>query len=205
MTLITPPRTGEEVTLLVSPQARLRGHVTGRSDDAITVELEQTPIRQPFRFPLGSEIDIEWLHALGVMRHSALIAAERDDPHPTLVLELCGEAEPVDRREHDRVAAELPVSAWSLSQPTTRLVGYTIDIGNGGALLWLPDLAPLALSLELRIALPDKPLSVTAGIRWRRDPALVGVEFERVSPAGQARLVDFMRSPRAHTPVAAGV
>jgi len=195
MTLIAPPKTGEDVNIL-APHASLRGQVTGRTDDALTIQLEQTPIRRPFRFVAGSEVEVEWLHALGVMQLTATVGSAVEDPCPTLVLRLAGGAEPIDRREHDRIPAELPVSAWSLSQPTRRLEGQTVDLSAGGALLDLPDLAPLAATLQARIDLPSYPLTVGAEVRWRSGNWLVGVQFVQISPEGQAALVDFLRGHR---------
>src|SRR3954470_18298789 len=113
MTVILPPIPGEDVQILASPNARLRGHVTGRGPDALTIELEHTLIRKPFRFAAGSAVDVEWVHRLGVMQVRARVAEAREAP-PTIELELVSLAEPVERREHDRFAVELDVSAWTL-------------------------------------------------------------------------------------------
>ena len=194
MTVIQPT-SGDGVSIL-APHTRLRGHVTDGGPEALTVELEQTPIRQPFRFPAGSEVAVEWTDPSGVMQLSATVGDAHEHPHPTLVLRLVGLAEPVKRRFHSRVQVELPASAWTLAQPTRRVAGETVDLSTGGAQLRLPDLAPLAASVELWIALPGGPLHVSAGVRWRREPGLVGVEFERISPEEQARLVEFLRGLR---------
>ncbi len=60
---------------------------------------------------------------------------------PALV-ELGGRPERTERRVHQRVAVEVPISVWSLSQPTRRQQ------------LWLPELAPFVASLEVRFGLP---------------------------------------------------
>src|SRR5437763_11763375 len=143
MTVIMPPTPGDEVQILAAPNSRLRGYVIGRGPEALTIELAQMLIRRPFRFAAGSEVEVEWVHELGVMQVHARVGAAREEPEPTLELELVGGAEPIERREHDRSSAELEVSAWSLSQPTKRLTGNTVDLSTGGALLWLQDLAPL--------------------------------------------------------------
>jgi len=54
--------------------------VTRRGPEALTIELEQTLIRRPFRFAAGSTVDVEWVHALGVMQLSARVAAAREEP-----------------------------------------------------------------------------------------------------------------------------
>jgi hypothetical protein len=195
MTVIMPPTPGEDVQILAPPRARLRGHVTGRGPEALTIELEPTLIRRPFRFAAGSTVDVEWKHKLGVMQQSARVAEAREEPSPTIELELVGAAEPVERRGQDRRSLELRVSAWALAQPTTRLAGNTVDLSVVGALLWLPELAPHAAFLELSIEAPGGPVHASAEIIWRRDPALVGVQFQRMSPDDQARLIEFLRQP----------
>ncbi len=194
MSGIAPPRHGDGVSILASHGVPLRGQVTGRWRDALTIELEQTAIRRPFHFAPGSQVELEWIHPLGVMQVTATVESARAEPRPTLEIGLVGEPQPVERREHERVPIELAVSAWTLAQPTRRLAGNTVDLSVGGALLRLPDLAPLAATLELELALPGGSLHVSAGIRWRGEPARVGVEFERVSPEQRARLVDFLHS-----------
>ena len=195
MTLIALPKSGEDVTIL-APHARRRGQVADRDGDALTVQLEPTPIRRPFPFVAGAEVEVEWIHALGVMQLTATIGSAVEEPVPTLVLRPAGAAEPIDRREHDRIPAELAVSAWSLSQPTRRLEGQTVDLGARGALLDLPDLAPLAATFQARIDLPRGPITVGADVRWRMEPGLVGIQFERISPESQASLVDYLRGHR---------
>jgi PilZ domain-containing protein len=193
MSAITPPKPGEAVRIL-APHARLAGLVTGRENGSLKVELEQTPIRQPFHFAVGADVELEWVHPRGLMQLSARVESALEEPRPTLELALVGDPEPVERRDHGRVPVELEVSAWSLAQPTRRIAGKTVNMTPGGALLRLPDLAPFAATLELTIALPHEPLHVSSAVRWRSDPALVGVEFGRISPAEQARLVEFLRA-----------
>lgn len=195
MTLISPPKPGEDVNIL-APHASLRGHVTGRTDDALTVQLEQTAIRRPFKFAAGAAVEVEWLHALGVVQLAATVGSAVAEPHPTLVLRFDGSAEPIERRGHERVQADLAVSAWSPSQPTRRLEGRTVDISTGGALLHLPDLSPLVATLQVRIDLPRGPITVETEVRWRREPGLAGVQFLRFSPESQAALVDYLRAHR---------
>lgn len=195
MSVIMPPKPGADVKILAPPNSRLNGHVTGRGPEALTIELEQTLIRRPFRFAAGHEVDVEWVDALGVMQVSARVSEAREEPEPTLELELLGKAEPIERRRHERYPVELEISAWTLHAPTQRLAGNTVDLSAGGALLWLPDLA-LAATLELTIGLPSKRLHASAEIRWRREPALVGIEFMRFPPEEQARLVDFLSQLR---------
>ena len=195
MTAITPTL-GDKVQVLAPPNSRLRGLVTDHAPEALTVELEQTLIRQPFRFAAGHEVEVEWVHSLGVMQLSARVAQARPEPEPTLELELLGIAEPVGRREHERHAVELEVWAWTLSEPTRRLQGKTVDLSAGGALIRLPDLTPAATLIELTIGLRDRRLHASAEVRWRNDPDLVGVRFARISPDEQASLVEFLRRPR---------
>ena len=101
-----------------------------------------------------------------------------------------------DRRVYDRIPAELAVSAWSLSQPTRRLEGWTVNLGAGGALLHLPDLPPLAATLQASIDLPRERITFGADVRWREEPGLVAVQFDRISPESRAALVEYLRGLR---------
>jgi hypothetical protein len=196
MPVIKPPQTGEGVNILAPQTARLRGHVTARLNGTLWVELDQAGIRQPFHFTAGSVVEVEWMNLLGVMQVTAKVEEARAEPCPALRLELVGDPEPAERREHGRVAVELKVSAWSLAQPTRRLAGTTVDLSPGGALLWLPDLSPLAATIDVRIALPEEPLHASGNIAWRRNPGLVAVEFEHIDPREQACLMSFLREFR---------
>jgi hypothetical protein len=125
----------------------------------------------------------------------ARVAEAREEPSPTIELELTSLAEPVERREHERVRmpVTLEASVWTLAQPTRRLSGNTVDLSVGGALLWLPELSPRAVSLDLTLRFPGGPVHATAEVRWRRNPALVGVQFTRIAADEQVRLVEFLR------------
>jgi hypothetical protein len=195
MTAIMPPKTGEGVSILV-PHSTLRGYVAGRTNGTLTVELEQTAIRRPFPFRVGSEVDVEWINVLGVMQVTAKVKDAQAEPRPTLRLDLVGEPEPVERRVHGRVHVEIEVSAWSPAQPTRRLAGITVNLSPGGALLSLPELSPLAASVDVRIALPGEPLHASGSIAWRRPPALVAVAFERIDPHARALLMSYLRESR---------
>lgn len=97
-----------------------------------------------------------------------------------------------ERRRHERRQLSVDVSAWTLVQPTQLLGGRTVDLGIGGASLRLPGLAPGAVRLELRFALPDRPLVVQAAVVHRRPPDLVGVVFDLLDPTVVERLSGFV-------------
>jgi hypothetical protein len=101
-------------------------------------------------------------------------------------------ADTPDRRAADRHPVAIEVSAWSLVQPTVRLLGRTVDLSESGALLRLPGLSEAAVRLELRLALPDAPLVVRGAVVHRRSLDLVGVVFEPLGPATTARLTSFL-------------
>jgi len=192
MSEIAYPRYGEVVSILASRKSRLRGRVAARWNCSLTVDLERPPGRRPFSIPAGSEVVVEWAEAFGAMQVTARVESAREVPLPVLELELVGEPQPVQRRDRDRerLSIELEVEALTPAQPDRRLPGKTVNISAAGALLSLPDLAPAAANLELRITLPGGPVLTAASIRWRGEPALVGVEFERISREQRARLVN---------------
>jgi hypothetical protein len=194
--LITPPKPGEDIDILAPHVARLRGLVTRRGPVSLTVELDHASAGRPFRFIAGSEVAIEWLHPLGLMHLAAKVEVDQIEPKPMLRLEVVGEPGPVERREHTRLPIELGVRAWTLAQPHRRLPGKTLDLSVGGALLSLRELSPFAATVELTIDLPGKPLDVSARVAWRREPTLVGVEFNGIAPEEEARLAEFLRASR---------
>ena len=196
MTVTMSPTPGEDVQILAPRNSRLRGLVTGRGPEALTIELDQTLVRRPFRFAAGHEVGVEWVNERGLMQVSARVAEARPEPEPTLELELLGSPQRVERRKYERQQVELEVWAWTLAQPTRRLDGTTVDLSPAGALLWLPDLAPGVAWIELTIGLPAWRLHTSAGVRRRRDPALVGVDFDRIGAEKQARLVECLRRKR---------
>jgi PilZ domain-containing protein len=195
MHAIKPPKPSDSVRIVTPENSRLRGHVAATQNGTLTIalELEQTPIRQPFHLAEGAEIAVEWVHARRLVQVSAVVENTHQEPQPSLELRMVGEPEPVERRLHGRVPAEIEVSAWTLSQPTRRLAGTTVNLSATGALLRVPELAAMAATVELTIALPEKPIHASARVAWR-EPGLVGVEFTRISAEAQASLVDFLRA-----------
>jgi hypothetical protein len=101
-----------------------------------------------------------------------------------------------ERRASARRPIVVAVCAWSLVQPTRRRMGSTVDLSPGGALLRLPGLSDAAERLEVRLALPDRPLTATARIVRRQPPDHVAVAFESLSPADYERLLEFARTAR---------
>jgi c-di-GMP-binding flagellar brake protein YcgR len=196
MTVLMTPTPGEDVEILAPPNSRLRGLVTGRGPEALTIELDQKLVGRPFRFAAGHEVRVEWMNGTGLLHVSARVAEARPEPEPVLELDLLGTAQRVERRRYERRPVELEVWAWTLTRPTRRLRGTTLDLSPGGALLWLPDLAPGAARVDLTIVLPDWRLHASAGVRRRREPALVGVDFDRIALEEQARLAEFLRRRR---------
>jgi hypothetical protein len=196
MTVLMTPTPGEDVEILAPPNSRLRGLVTGHGPEALTIELDQKLVGRPFRFAAGHEVGVEWMNGAGLLQVSARVAEAWPEPEPTLELELLGTPQRVERRRHQRHPVELEVWAWTLSQPTRRLEGTTVDLSLSGALLFLPDLAHGVAWVELTVVLPDWRLHASAGVRWRREPALVGVDFDRIAVEEQVRLAEFLRRRR---------
>ena len=186
------PRSGDGVSILVPRIARLRGRVVERLRDGVTIEIDHTTVRLPFHFDRGAQIALEWTERRRVMRSSATVESAATDPRPTLEVELVGRPAPVDRRGDRRFPVVLTVSAWTPAQPTHRFTGHTVDLSVGGALLSLPALSAFASTVDLRIDLPDGQLTVSGSIRWRADPGLVGVRFQHLGLAQQARLAEYL-------------
>jgi PilZ domain len=102
----------------------------------------------------------------------------------------------VERRDVERVAIKLGVTAETLGNRKRRLSGNTVNLSEDGGLVWLPRLGPNAVFLELSIAVPvGAPVRVSAETIWRRG-SLVGVRFRRIGRNDHGRLLELLRQPR---------
>jgi hypothetical protein len=194
------PKVGEDVNLLVSHGHRLRGRITDDRALLLAVELEQQPIRTPFRLRSGSAVQLEWVHRQGLMRLPTRVEASRSEPTPVIELTVDGAPELAERRTQERVRITLEAAAWSLLDPTRLVAGKTVDLSATGALLHLPGLSPFAAMAEIRIDLPDRPFMTRARVVRRHEPDLVAVVFHATNLDDQARFADFVRKTAACLP-----
>jgi hypothetical protein len=192
------PETGDDVDVLAAHSRRLRGQIRADGPGTLTIELEERPLRLPFRFPSGSAVEVEWIDPCGPVQLAARVTSSHRVPVPTLEVAIAGAPERVELRTSERSPVALEASAWSLMQPTRSIPGTTVNLGAGGALLRLPGLSPFTTSIQLQIGLPGRPLSTTARIVRRQEPDLVGVTFETITPTEWARLADFVRESSRH-------
>jgi hypothetical protein len=201
MHALKPPKPTDAVRIVTPENTRLLGHVAAARNGTLTVtlELDRGPIRQPFHLAADAEVVLEWVHSRRLAQMPVVVERTLEEPQPAVELRLAGEPEPVERRLHGRVPVEVEVSAWTLAQPTRRLPGTTINLSAAGALLRIPELAPMAASIDLTIALPEKPIHASARVAWR-EPGIVGVEFTRINAEAQASLVDFLRAQTLTVP-----
>ncbi|HKP19110.1 MAG TPA: PilZ domain-containing protein [Gaiellaceae bacterium] len=195
MHTIKPPKPNDPVRIVTPDNSRLLGHLSASKNGTLTValELQRGPIRQPFHLAQGAEVTLEWVHDRRLAQVAVVVEQTHDQPQPAVELRMVGEPEPVERRLHGRIPVHVDVFAWTLAQATRRLPGTTLNLSGAGALLRIPELAPMAATVELTIELPEKPIHASARVAWR-EPGLVGVEFTRISAEAQASLVDFLRA-----------
>jgi hypothetical protein len=97
--------------------------------------------------------------------------------------------------EHDdaRRPISLDVSAWTLVQPTRPILGTAIELGGNGALIQFDGLPKTAGRIELRIALPERGLFVSATVVARLPPDLFEVSFQ-LNPYQRERVIRFLRT-----------
>lgn len=186
------PRNGDGVSILAPRTTRLSGQVVDRRRDALTIRVDHDTLREPFRFVPGTQVAVEWRERRTVMQASATVESAASYPVAVLEVELVGAPSPVERRHDRRFPVALPLSAWSPAQPTRRHSGNTVDLSLNGALVSLPELSPTAATVELQIELPDGTVSASGSVRWRAQPGLVGVRFERMSLDHRAQLADYL-------------
>ena len=185
------PRNGDGVSILAPRTTRLSGQVVDRRHDVLTIRLDQAAL-PGFHFDPGTQVAVEWSERRTVMQASATVESAASDPVAVLEVELVGAPSRVERRHDRRFPVALPLSAWSPAQPTRRHSGNTVDLSSNGALVSLPELSPLAATVELQVELPDGAVSASASVRWRTEPGLVGLRFERMSLEHQAQLADYL-------------
>jgi CheY-like chemotaxis protein len=97
-----------------------------------------------------------------------------------------------DQRKFPRLAVSLPVY---FGNGVIAQSGTVIDLSREGCRIRCPDTAPEMkyFQVEIRLDEPQDPLTVNLAVRrWSRDEQL-GVEFIRIEPDQQARLLSVLR------------
>ncbi|MEM6393664.1 MAG: PilZ domain-containing protein [Planctomycetota bacterium] len=119
------------------------------------------------------------------------VTQDRLPEHRTLI---------ADRRRHSRIEAALPASVRPLdrlSNQTSAMIGHTVDISDGGALLRLPRPLFLAQGTRVRIGIGPTPDHPARLIRSAREGTVVrclahgeiqhaAVQFDAASPLAAA-------------------
>jgi hypothetical protein len=185
------PAGGEPVWLrrARSKEARARGRVAGSGPGRLSLVLESEPFA-PFK--PRTRVELEWLVAEGLVRAHGTVGIFCAGPPPLLEIAVRGSPRLAERRIDLRAAIALAVSGWSLQDPTRLLSGRTVDLSTSGALLELPMMPEAATTLELRISLPDDPLSALGHVVRRRPGGLVAVRLAPKRPADIERLARFV-------------
>ena len=175
-----PPLAGDGV-LVESAYGRSPrpGLVVAARPGALSVELEGASFRRRRR------VSVRWVDQLGVARcHGRVASADG------VVVEIALESAPeiVYSREHLRAEVALPLTAWSLHEPTRLIEGQTVNLSAGGALLEAAGVPPAAEQLRLRLGLPDGPATLQAGVLRREGPDRVAVAFAGISDEDRDRI-----------------
>ncbi len=178
------PRQGEPVSVSTRwSRGRLEGSLAGAGAHSVSVKLG--PSRA--RLLRGTRVELAWVEPQGLARLQGRIRRTR----PLLEIGFRKPPELVRRREHVRAPVTLDVTAWSPRDPTRRLSGTTLDLGADGALLHLPETSEAATTLDVTVALPDAPLTVTGRI-VRRDGERIAIGFDGIARHDRERLTGFV-------------
>jgi hypothetical protein len=172
-----------------SEEARVRGCVAGSRPGRLSLALEGEALA-PFK--PRTRVELEWLVAEGLVRARGKVGIFRAGPPRLLEIAVRGSPRLAERRTDLRAAIALAVSGWSLQDPTRLLSGRTVDLSASGALLELPMMPEAATILELRISLPDDPLSALGHVVRRTPGGLVTVRLAPEQPADVERLARFV-------------
>lgn len=182
------PESGALVSLSSRSRERIRGRVVSSDRNRIFVELE----RDHVAFRRRARLELEWIDPLGLVRRRGRLVSASPGGAPTVEIEFGEPPNLIQRREELRVAITLKATAWSFHAWTRLLEGETLDLSETGALLHLPKLPPATTRIELRLALPDRPLGLTARVVRRGDADTVAVAFEALAASGRERLRDVL-------------
>jgi len=182
----TPQLPGQGEAVSVSTRwsrGRLKGSLAGAGAGSVSVKLN--PSRT--RLLRGTRVELAWVVPQGLARVRGRVRRTR----PLLEIGFRKPPELVSRREHVRAPVIVEISAWSPRDPTRRLSGTTIDLGADGALLHLPKTSEAATTLDVTVALPDAPLTVTGRI-VRREGERIAVDFDAMPRQDRERLTGFV-------------
>jgi hypothetical protein len=183
------PPSGEVVWIRKSSsQGRLRARIGSSSEKRLSVVLAPDA---PEQLGVRDRVELEWIDLTSLVQVSARVAAVRGGPPPVLELRVRGKPRLAERRGSLRAAAPLPVSGWSLHDPTRLLTGLTVDLSVRGALLELPMTPETASTLELTIELQGRPFHARGRI-VRAAGDLIAVELEPTGPEDAVRLRAFV-------------
>jgi hypothetical protein len=184
------PSSGEVVWIRKSSsEIRLRARISSSSERRLSVVLAPDA---PQQFRVRDRVELEWIAQAGLARVSARVVV-RGGPPPVLEIRAKGIPRLAERRSSLRVAATLPVSGWSLHDPTRLLTGRTVDLSVRGALLALPMIPETASTLELTIDLQGRPFHARGRI-VRATGDLIAVELEPTQPEDAVRLRAFIEA-----------
>jgi hypothetical protein len=88
-----------------------------------------------------------------------------------------------DSREHPRLGLAAPVSiALDAAEPVRTT---TLDVGRGGMLVDMPDLAPVDSVVTASVTLPDGPLSAPCRVVWTTSHGSALEFIDLPSPVGE--------------------
>ena len=164
-------------------RGQLKGSLAGAGDGSVSVKLN--PSRA--RLLRGTRVELAWVEPKGLARLRGRVRRAR----PLLEIGFRKPPELVKRREHVRAPVIVAITAWSPRDPTRRLSGTTIDLGADGALLHLPETSEAATTLDVTVALPDAPLTVTGRI-VRREGERIAIDFDGIARRDRERLTGFV-------------
>jgi hypothetical protein len=145
-------------------------------------------------FAPGRPVTVEWSEELAIHVVDGLIAAAvEDENRPRLAIRLTDDVARIQRREHVRVAVELPFRAWTPRDGAKGQRGTTLDVSGSGMLatgeleLWPDD------EVEIELELPDEdPVELVAIVARHVKPNAVGFRYTSILPGHRDRIIKFL-------------
>lgn len=107
-----------------------------------------------------------------------------------------------ERRKHPRFSVDLPVEYWPIINNSKSHPGRTVDISEGGLLLYISDQIELGQNLRLKLffdsGLELKSIEANVQVVWKdfrfqeEDYYRIGVRFVDISPEDMEKLRSFL-------------
>lgn len=145
--------------------------------------------------PAGSLVTLQWATARGLRVADCVVRGPADVGVPAVVVDLAGEPQLVQRRQHVRTDAFVRI-AVTPAGPTARkqpAIGTTLDVAGGGMRARVPHWLAEGDQVNVRVCIDDdEDVTARARVVRRVDEETVAFEFDEMPLSERERLVRYV-------------